>query len=137
MKDDGQPQVLHLRGSPATLKGRKPDTLLADLARVPDHQNNPEYEKIYPPPLISIDYRLDTREGDYYSPGEYDVSAFTTAELGERLPTHFHTTKTEGWEFGDSMCTLEGVEHQEVADTEADARAKMLVYLLENAKLKS
>jgi hypothetical protein len=59
-------------------------------------------------------------------------SAFTVAELGEKLPNHFHTIKMIGWELGDWMCTLEGIDNQKVANTEADARATMLIYLLEN-----
>lgn len=64
-------------------------------------------------------------------------SAFTVAELGEMLPTGYYTlqTKEDGW-----MCcarilrTFErGVLIQNTwGDTEADARAKMLIYLYEN-----
>lgn len=72
------------------------------------------------------------------------VSAFTVAELGEMLPGNID---------GDIFQTQKGVmgrlwyctmmppdlisagllkTHQEESDTEADARAKMLVYLIEN-----
>jgi hypothetical protein len=75
-----------------------------------------------------------------------EVSAFTVAELGEMLPMFVKEEKyslrysfwtarvNDGNEWG---CAYEG-EHSNlggyvfIADTEADARAKMLVYLLEN-----
>jgi len=68
-------------------------------------------------------------------------AAFTVAELGEMLP---HTFKTGnevrllecapdypgGWWVRDG--SYSSATHAEWADTEADARAAMLVYLLEN-----
>jgi hypothetical protein len=63
-----------------------------------------------------------------------EISAFTVAELGEMLPH----------EIINGLVTLKGTKHVNVylekseapkgfvADTEADARAKMLIYLLEN-----
>lgn len=82
--------------------------------------------------------------------GEYDISAFTVAELGEMLPSsmrfpfangrlraikqHLHIFKgwdDKGWFIN---YTAAGTRRLETikADTEADARAKMLIYLLEN-----
>jgi len=60
-------------------------------------------------------------------------SAFTVAELGEMLPKGCFTTKTESDEFP-WRCEYKGGYGviASGADTEADARAKMLVYLLEN-----
>jgi hypothetical protein len=57
------------------------------------------------------------------------ISAFTVAELGEILGKGYWTTKLdEVW-----SCKIRGNgNHFEHADTEADARAKMLVDLLEN-----
>ena len=71
-----------------------------------------------------------------------DVSAFTVAELGEMLPAVVNnygwrvkkTEKKDKWEIkyrklkNGEMTIL----RQNIADTEADSRAKMLVYLLEN-----
>ncbi len=61
--------------------------------------------------------------------GEY--AAFTAAELGEILKNGGACSFYQGlW-----CCTYvseDGRSHKEGADTEADARAKMLVYLLEN-----
>lgn len=58
-------------------------------------------------------------------------AAFTVAELGELLPVGIWYSKD-----GDSWCCLSGGNlqdgHAQFADTEANARAKMLVYLLEN-----
>lgn len=57
------------------------------------------------------------------------ISAFTVAELGELLPEGFNSSRYEenGW-----LCqaSLGGKYFEE--KTEADARAKMLIYLLEN-----
>lgn len=63
----------------------------------------------------------------------HGVSAYTVAELGEMLPKGCFTTKTESDEFP-WRCEYKGGYGviASGADTEADARAKMLVYLLEN-----
>lgn len=63
-------------------------------------------------------------------------SAFTVAELGEMLPFHTASHRVDGdpiyW-----ICYERGpfarkdVQNQD-GDTEADARAKMLIYLIEN-----
>lgn len=65
-------------------------------------------------------------------------SAFTVAELGEMLPENFNTLKSEGkWyclanEYS-GFCSDEEIEQfEEESETEADARAAMLVHLLEN-----
>lgn len=58
-------------------------------------------------------------------------SAFTVAELGEILPEVSSGTQLETWKFKNQW-TCGNERHRESADTEADARAKMLCYLLEN-----
>lgn len=72
--------------------------------------------------------------------------AYTAAELGEILPDNVVYAKTEGsaktW--GKWVCSLEDEDREdgyflgysEYGDTEANARAKMLIYLLENELLK-
>ena len=73
------------------------------------------------------------------------IAAFTVAELGEMLPPNITSEKCTENPFG-AYCSISfdrskklGSPGWEVkrsyADTEADARAKMLCYLLENNKL--
>lgn len=71
-------------------------------------------------------------------------SAFTVAELGEMLPESFQcwkwarqrTLRQEGGEIIWNCLTDESTTHGNgiviIANTEANARAKMLIYLLEN-----
>ena len=63
-------------------------------------------------------------------------SAFTVAELGEMLPSGFNSGRADSiapkelpaiW-----WCRTYNNEREEIADTEANARAKMLIYLIEN-----
>lgn len=84
-------------------------------------------------------------EGDY-DHYRNECSAFTVAELGEMLPEEYPTdsdsqlTIWKFWSVKDKNAwwvrynndLLKKVYHTEYADTEADARAKMLIYLLEN-----
>ncbi len=58
-------------------------------------------------------------------------SAFTVAELGEMLPQYSSFTKVEDflWEGYEQ---INGNIEEYSGTTEADARAKMLIYLLEN-----
>lgn len=56
------------------------------------------------------------------------VSAFTVAELGEMLPAWSRSYNTG--EYWDCDCKPHGFHL--TADTEADARAAILIYLLEN-----
>src|SRR5258708_7616892 len=62
------------------------------------------------------------------SPWNY-YAAFTVAELGEMLPTLCRSEKWNGT--GEWNVHLKPHAHTK-AETEADARAKMLCYLLEN-----
>lgn len=57
-------------------------------------------------------------------------SAFTVAELGEMLPNFAFTFKNnDGW--NGNWKQLPNGHPSFIADTEADARAKMLIYLIE------
>ena len=58
------------------------------------------------------------------------LSAFTVAELGEMLPRHLIQERPpKSFLIG---YVDENIKHFETAKTEADARAKMLIYLLKN-----
>ena len=110
-----------------------------------------EYRHKINQPKFQWEVTDSTYEGDYC---EYKnkVSAYTVAELGEMLPLvvsqngedHYLNCfrpcqwieaqdKSLGWMIGyeNGVFTHDEVEIQE-APTEADARAKMLIYLLEN-----
>jgi len=59
------------------------------------------------------------------------ISAFTVAELGEMLGTHYHSYKVK--DYFEWVCDAPNNKAEsQYANTEADARAKMLIYLLEN-----
>lgn len=84
---------------------------------------------------VNYDYPLGVRDdlwnvqGNHVGYKEY-YSAFTVAELGEMLPEGIRSSKYQRkWicKKGHTRNT-----YYEYADTEADARAKMLIYLLEN-----
>jgi hypothetical protein len=62
-------------------------------------------------------------------PGAEHYSAFTVAELGILLPTKAYSRRMAAGDWWE--CGYEENKPQ-TGDTEADARAKMLVYLLEN-----
>jgi hypothetical protein len=62
-------------------------------------------------------------------------SAFTVAELGEMLPAHYFTVKSmekDNWWHCNNITDFEDAKRGIIGDTEADARAKMLIFLLEN-----
>lgn len=68
---------------------------------------------------------------------EYDpinpIQAWTVAELGEMLPETVSSGKTWGGGYRALFVSdAHKIIHQEDAPTEADARAKMLIHLLEN-----
>jgi hypothetical protein len=65
------------------------------------------------------------------SPDKMPVSAFTVAELGEMLPIECQYSETGAYYW---VYFQRGNKpyHEEKAETEADARAKMLIWLIEN-----
>lgn len=88
-----------------------------------------------------------TMLSDYETPrtSRERISAFTVAELGEMLPGNFnglYTRFQKGLMGNRWFATLHKVngnrqQHQEEEKTEADARAKMLIHLLENKLITS
>lgn len=61
-------------------------------------------------------------------------AAYTVGQLGGMLPPHTPTAKraaNDGWICNGHFTGHPANAHQEVADTEADARAKMWIYLKE------
>lgn len=83
--------------------------------------------------------RYEIKHKDFASGGQTgNCSAFTVAELGEMLPDGYVAVKQpDGWYHGDYAHDLEdgifvNTHLGSNADTEADARAKMRIYLLEN-----
>jgi len=61
-----------------------------------------------------------------------DIAAFTVAELGELLNPHHHAPFCSGPEGGRYSCWLMNNADVFYSRTEADARAKMLIYSIEN-----
>lgn len=80
-------------------------------------------------------------------PHQPSVAAFTVAELGDMLPYEFKTAEGRWWlqmeRYHDKsrvyyINTKSGTFLVDTYDvTEADARAKMLIYLIENGLLKT
>lgn len=69
-------------------------------------------------------------------------SAFTVAELGEILPDYLSTHKLRDnlWECAENSYSYEELETNMMpieAKTEADARAKMLIYLIKEGIIKA
>ena len=87
-------------------------------------------ERIYHP-IVWI--HLDDATYEWYS-------AFTTAELGEILFNHLYEISTEenGNDFNQEKYYLSTKDHGIgfMADTEVNARAKMIIYLIENGIVK-
>ena len=74
-----------------------------------------------------------------YNKDNLICSAFTVAELGEMLPLNVCSMRIRTIQKGITRWTCtsgEGKNFIEAADTEADARAKMLIYLIENKLMK-
>lgn len=102
--------------------------------------------------VIDADEWVLTHYGQPYSVGDiYHVSAFTVAELGAMLPTTIEMKNQDlrlvveadqmgagtGWGVGYKSPSRQTFPLYEIDDTEADARAKMLVYLLDNLLLRT
>lgn len=84
-------------------------------------------------------YEHETKLSIYYGNIVNDPimqwSSFSVAELGEMLPDNCYTQKDCGTLPIEWICHRIIDENEEdawIAETEADARAKMLIYLLEN-----
>ena len=63
-------------------------------------------------------------------------SAFTVAELGEMLPFNFASQRNNYHGDRDWVCFKSGTEFNVFDGTEADARAKMLINLIETGAVK-
>lgn len=113
-------------------------------------EKHSEYQSslFYWVPYIRNDWRIEYADGRLSSPAFY--SAFTVAELGLLIPKRISTDEGKsywpcfGWIIDIDLTSQafiwweaedENNSHEyfaQRADTEADARAKMLIYLLEN-----
>lgn len=86
--------------------------------------------------LFSLDTVLDWGLEETFEPCDQDVSAFTVAELGEILPLDRLCTnknsKVAVW-FDSAIPPTESII---TGTTEADARAKMLIHLIEKGIVK-
>ena len=77
-------------------------------------------------------YRELTHSINYY------ISAFTVAELGEMLPDYIELTKVKNIHLATIYSEDNGTENNVsvIDDTEANSRAKMLIYLIEQGLYK-
>ncbi len=107
-----------------------------------------KYELTYDPKPRYTTANVKWNQRDLAILEESEVAAFTVAELGEMLPTargfsylvtvKSRVSKTKHFWKCFYFHAEEGGEIDAVmADTEADARAKMLIYLLENKLLQA
>lgn len=84
--------------------------------------------------IPTVKYQLECLSGEL----EYSIPAYTVAELGEMLPNKVKIHNTESCLVLDRDKKTWGVAYAPFPDTfqeaktEADARAKLLIYLLEN-----
>jgi hypothetical protein len=107
---------------------------------------------VYPNGLsIEPEWTINNYDGGSFGRYQYvkHFSAFTVAELGEMLPAQLHIEPSvehpvhqfvmekqfSQWHAAYICAGCMGKVGSQVADTEADARAKMLCYLLENKLL--
>lgn len=85
---------------------------------------------------IEYEYQLGNPYAQYvskYVSKEDCWSAFTVAELGEMLPEEVDTFKgNRDWKWECSFHRGNNYHNKSGANIEADARAKMLIFLLEN-----
>lgn len=117
---------------------------------IQEYEVDEEYGSSYPTP----EDVLTNESWSDYKENSIIVSAYTVAELGEMLPREidlpYKNGKSRGrahrriyGEYGAGLpfycyyyCTSRSSNLEERADTEADARAKMLIHLLENKLIK-
>lgn len=112
--------------------GVEQESLWYWIKHKPDFYENNPWFKGKPKPEIKpfLGQRIVVPE--YYYDSVY--SAFTVAELGKILPKYYKTIKKEAmWSAYDKYDA--GVL-ETISNTEANARAKMLIYLLENDLIK-
>jgi len=87
---------------------------------------------------FQVDIKTDYIRGVYGYSGKQDemYPTFTVAELGEMLPNFCSSYQMPEPHTSSSIslwyCGAKETELSQVAETEADARAKMLIYLIEN-----
>lgn len=73
----------------------------------------------------------------FNNPVNHYIAAFTVAELGEMLPKNFYSRKHRKIGYWQGHLIEKGGDEVTIENTEADARAQILIYLLENGLIKN
>lgn len=82
-------------------------------------------------------WRIGTSRDCSKGGADWVYSAFTVAELGELLPQGHYTYRADNGWYVPPLNKIKDWNEEYPCETEADARAKLLIHLLENGLIKN